>query len=347
MEHAMRGLLALAILTIPGVAIAQASPKPLFASDAPIRITIQGPISAISRKAAKSVEPEAATLTLTSPSESHPIQLSARGLSRRTGGICSFPPLRVEFAQRPAATSLFAGQKRLKLVTHCKDQGSFEQQLLVEYAAYPMLNVLTPLSFKARLATVDYAEPSGKVSTTRWGFFLEDSEDVGKRNGLAEARVGARISTAQLEPNQAALAALFEYMIGNLDWSMRAGPAGEPCCHNAKLFSGSGPNLVPVIYDFDYSGMVDRPYAIPPEGIKVRSVRERAYRGYCRHNQQVLAAAADFRSKRAAIEAVFSQIPAMAERTKSKALAYLGTYFEEIATDASVRSNLLKDCLGG
>lgn len=343
----MRGLLALTILAVPSVAAAQASPKPLFASDAPIRITVQGPIGAISRKAAKSVAPEAATLTLSAPTESHPIQLSARGLSRRTGGICDFPPLRVEFTRPPPATSLFAGQKRLKLVTHCKGQGTFEQQLLVEYAAYPILNVLTPLSFKARLATVDYAETSGKVSTTKWGFFLEDSDDVGKRNGLTEARVGARISAAQLEPRQAGLAALFEYMIGNLDWSMRAGPEGEPCCHNAKLFSGSGPNLVPVIYDFDYSGMVDRPYAIPPEGVKVRNVRQRAYRGYCRHNQQVLAAAADFRAKRGAIESVFSQVPGMAERTKSKALAYLGTFFADIATDDAVRANLLKDCLGG
>lgn len=343
----MRGLLALAILAVPSVATAQAAPKPLFASATPIRITIQGPIGAISRKAAKSVEPEAATLTLVTPSESHPIRLSARGLSRRTGGICDFPPLRVEFSQPPGAASLFAGQKRLKLVTHCKNQGSFEQQLLVEYAAYPMLNVLTPLSFRARLATVDYAETSGKVTTTKWGFFLEDSDDVGKRNGLSEARVGARIATAQLEPKQAGIAALFEYMIGNLDWSLRAGPAGEPCCHNAKLFSGAGSSFIPVIYDFDYSGMVDRPYAIPPEGIKVRSVRERAYRGYCRHNQQVIAAAADFRSKRGAIEAVFNQVPGMAERTKSKALAYLGTFFAEIATDDAVRANLLKDCIGG
>ena len=189
--------------------------------------------------------------------------------------------------------------------------------------------------------------PAAKSSTTQWGFFLEDLDDVGKRNGLAEARVGARISAAQLEPRQAALAALFEYMIGNLDWSLRAGPEGEPCCHNAKLFSGGGPSLIPVIYDFDYSGMVDRPYAIPPEGIKVRSVRQRAYRGYCRHNQQVLAVAADFRGKRGAIESVFGQVPGMAERTKSKALAYLGTFFADIASDDAVRANLLKDCLGG
>ena len=77
-----------------------------------------------------------------------------------------------------------------------------------------------------RLATIDYAEPGGKVSVTRWGFFIEDLDDVAKRNGLTEARVGDRISVAQLEPSQADVSPC-SYMIGNLDWSMRAGPQGE------------------------------------------------------------------------------------------------------------------------
>jgi len=163
----MRKLLALLVLAAPATALAQAAPKPLFASDAPIHIKVQGPIGNIARNAAKSTAPQSATLSMDSPTESHAIQLSARGLSRRTGGICDFPPLRVQFLQAPAASSLFVGQKRLKLVTHCNAQPRYQQQLLLEYSAYPILNILTPLSFKARLATVDYAESSGKVSVTR------------------------------------------------------------------------------------------------------------------------------------------------------------------------------------
>lgn len=343
----MTKLLALLVLAAPATALAQAAPKPLFASDAPIHIKVQGPIGNIARNAAKSTAPQSATLSMDSPAESHAIQLSARGLSRRTGGICDFPPLRVQFLQAPAASSLFVGQKRLKLVTHCNAQPRYQQQLLLEYSAYPILNILTPLSFKARLATVDYAENSGKISVTRYGFLLEEFDDVAKRNGLPESRVGARIEVPQLEPQQAALAAMFEYMYGNLDWSMRAGPQGEVCCHNAKLLAGPGGRHIPVIYDFDYSGMVDAPYAIPPKGIKVSSVRQRAYRGYCRHNTQALAVAAELRNKRAAIEAVYSQIPGLEDRTRAKALAYLSTFYRDIATDDAVRANLLKDCIGG
>lgn len=335
----------LLVIAAPAATLAQPAPKPLFADSAPIRIKVQGPISSIARSAAKTTAPQAATLS--SSGETYPIRLSARGLSRRTGGICEFPPLRVEFMQPPAATSLFKGQKRLKLVTHCRSGPGHQQYLLLEYAAYPIFNLLTPLSFKARLAQVDYAEPSGKVTVSRWGFFLEEFDDLAKRNGLPESRVGHIIPVAQVEPQQAGRVALFEYLIGSLDWSMRAGPQGEVCCHNAKLLAAPAALHVPVPYDFDYAGLVDAPYAIPPKGIKVRNVRQRAYRGYCRHNTQALAAAADMRAKRGAIEAVFSQVPGLEERVKRKALAYVGTFFEEIATDEAVRANLLKDCIGG
>jgi len=334
-----------ALATVSGAAVAQGSGKPLFSSGEPIHIVIQGPVGAIARRAADDVTPRPATLSVAGTSDSLPIQLSARGLSRRTGGICTFPPLRVEFPQPPGAGSLFAGQKRLKLVTHCQSSAGYQQHLLLEYSLYLVLNLLTPLSYKARLATVDYAESSGKVSTSRWGFFIEDLDDLAKRNGLTEARVGDRIASTQLEAQQAARLALFQYMIGNLDWSMRAGPAGEGCCHNNRLLTGQGPQLIPVTYDFDYSGLVDAPYAIPPEGFPIKSVKQRYYQGYCRHNPQVLAAAADLRAKRAAIEGVYSQVPGLADRTRSKALAYLGSFFDEIATDESVKAKILKGCI--
>ena len=338
--------LAMGLTAVSSAALAQSPPKPLFGSEAPIRFTIQGPVGSIARKAARSVEPEAAALSMTSPAENHPIRLSARGLSRRTGGICDFPPLRVEFTQPPAATSLFAGQRRLKLVTHCKSSAGHQQHVLLEYSAYLLLNQLTPLSHRVRLATVDYADANGKPMISRAGFFIEDLDDLARRNGLSEARVGDRISAAQLDPAGAARTALFMYMVGNLDWSMRAGPAGEGCCHNSRLLTG-GPALMPVPYDFDYSGLVDAPYAIPPQQIRVRNVRQRHYMGYCRHNNAVLAAAADYRAKRPALEGVFAQVPGLSDGSRRKALSYLGSFFNDIATDEAVRANLLKTCLAG
>ena len=69
--------------------------------------------------------------------------------------------------------------------------------------------------------------------------------------------------------------AVFQYLIGNTDWSVRF-------LHNIKLIGGNENSiLIPVPYDFDHSGIVYTNYALPAEELNLGSVRERRYRGYC------------------------------------------------------------------
>jgi hypothetical protein len=324
-------------------------PTPLFASDDMIRLTIRGPIGAVSRSGTRSSGPRPASLTLAAAvPETHAIMLSPRGITRRKPETCQFTPLRVEFTQKPAATSLFRGQRRLKLVTHCRSAASFQQILLLEYSAYRMFNLLTPLSFRVRLAQVDYVEEDGKPLISRLGFFIEDTDDAAKRNGMREAKVGDRIGVGQVSARDAARVAVFEYLIGNLDWSVIAGPAGEGCCHNSKLIGGAptaASGLVPLPYDFDFSGLVDAPYATPPDGLGVASVRNRRYRGFCVHNAQAEAATAEVSARRAELLAVFSQVPQLDERTRRKATAYLDGFFNRTG-DRNFAASMLRTCTG-
>jgi len=335
---------ALALLTSSG-ALAAEEAKPLFAGDAPIHFSITGPISMIASRAEGSTAPFPATISLGTADETYPITLSARGHARRNSNVCQFPPLRVDFNRAPAATSLFRGQKRLKLVTHCRQSPEFQKHLLLEYTAYRLYNVLSPISLRARLATVDYVDAKGGRTVSRFGFFLEDADDTAKRMNLREVQTGDRIAIAQLNPHEAARLALFEYMLGNLDWSTRAGAPGTGCCHNAKLLGSGQTNFLAVPYDFDYSGFVGSPYALPPEGIPVSSVKKRFYRGWCAHNGQALTVAAEMRGKRAAALAVLDQVSQLDERTRRGAAAYLDGFFKDIATDSDVTAKLLKTCI--
>lgn len=334
------GWLTAAVAALASSAQARA-PTPLFASDEPLRITIKGPISTLASRRASSFYP--ATLSLTGSAETYPINLSVRGITRLQGQTCDFPPLRVDFTQKPPQTSLFAHQRKLKLVTHCRRSATFQQKVLLEYAAYRLYNLMTPLSFRVRLLNIDYVDDSGKPYVSRVGFFIEDADDMAKRNDLFEPRFGERIAVSQLEARGAARFALFNYMIGNLDWSMRAGPAGDSCCHNGKLLAankgGSG-QLVPVPYDFDFSGLVDAPYALPPEVFKINSVRQRLYRGYCVHQNEARAVAADMSARRSQFTGLFSTIPGMDDRTRGNAAAYLAGFFRDLDSGKA-----LKDCV--
>jgi hypothetical protein len=338
----LRPLLWLALL-VAAPSAAQ-SPKPLFAADDTIRLTIRGPLSSIVRS--RSDSPVAGTLAVNG--EALPVTLSVRGITRRKSEVCDFPPLRVDFTRPPPASSPFAGQKKLKLVTHCRSTASFQQYLLLEYAAYRMFNVITPQSMRVRLASIDYQGDDGRPLVSRLGFFLEDVRDVAARNGMREIHAGELIPISTLSPAAAARYALFQHMIANHDWSMRAGPPGDECCHNAKLIGASGvaPGaVIPVPYDFDFSGLVSPPYAGPPAELAIDSVRDRLYRGYCVHNAQVAAAAAQLRALRPQLLAALTATPQLEQRTAQRAANFLDEFFRQIATDDSTNSKILKRCV--
>ena len=329
------------VLAAPAAAQGGAAAAPLFASDTPINITIRGPIKAVASK--RSDGPRQATLIDKATGTSYPVMLSARGITRKMSNICSFPPLRVDLQPRGPAGSLFEGQGRLKLVTHCKGSADFQQKVLLEYAAYRLYNALTPLSFRVRLANIDYVDESGRPETSRVGFFIEDIDDVARRNGAVRAHTAAMVPLAQIEPSAGARFAVFNYMIGNLDWSMRAGPPEEGCCHNGRLLAArpGATAYTPVPYDFDFSGLVDAPYATPPEGIKVSSVKQRLYRGYCAHNPHATAYATAMAAKQPQLVGILATVPGLDPKTQAKAAGYLEGFFKDVAA-----GKLLKTCIG-
>jgi len=334
------------VLSWAKAAIGADIPKPLFASDDVIDLTISGPITGLSRAEAAKPVPGVLKVQGSAP-ETLPIALATRGSSRKMPETCAFPPLRVEFTQKPGPASLFKGQKRLKLVTHCQSFDKFQQDVFLEYAAYRLYQALTPESFNARLAKIDYTSQNGHPIITRYGFFLEDIDDVAQRNGQVRLRGANHIASSQIDPESGARFALFQYMISNLDWAMTASqPGDENCCHNSRLIGAKGATtgLINVPYDFDLSGLVDAPYAVPPAGINVSNVRVRRYRGFCAHNEQAQAVAAGLAARRASLLGILDQTPQLGEGYRKRADAYLGIFFDEIASPEKV-TEMLKTCL--
>jgi hypothetical protein len=312
-------------------------PTPLFSSDAPVHVTLQGPMSSLVSN--HSETPRAATMTV--DGVTYPIALTPRGIFRKAH--CDFPPLRVELTRPAPPGSLFEHQHKLKLTAFCKKYEGFQQKVLLEYAAYRLYNLMSPLSFRARLASVDYLDENGRPYISRVGFFVEDVSDVAKRNGLKVAKMGALVPLQQIDPVSGARTALFEDMISNYDWSMHAGPAGEDCCHNTRLLTnGAAGSLLTVVpYDFDFSGLVDAPYADPPEGIPVETVRQRNYRGFCLHQSQASALAAQLSPLRAEFTSLFATIPGLEPREQAKAVNFIGGFFNDLDSGRA-----LKSCVG-
>ena len=342
-----RLLLWLAVLALGSpVLAANSGEKPLFASSDPIRITIAGPMSTLARNRAEMPRP--GSITVAGTSQQLPVTLSTRGITRRASDVCQFPPLKVRFTSPPPMDSVFAGQKSLKLVAYCRSAESFQQYVLLEYATYRMLNVLSPASFRVRLTQIDFVNDDGRPFITRYGFFVEDLDDVARRNTMRRAKLPDLIPISSLSPRHAALYAMFQDMIANHDWSMRAGPKGEECCHNAKLIAparGVAAGVVPIPYDFDFSGFVNAPYATPPDELHLSSVRQRQYRGYCIHNGEAYAVAAQMRASKPQMLAALNSTPGLQPATIQRATDYLSTFFDQIQSNDTLLAKVLKSCL--
>jgi hypothetical protein len=346
----------IAILAWSLASPAGAAESRLFSDQQPLQLVITGPFTELVRTAPKAPQPYPATLSVAEgagAAQTLPIQINARGLSRRTGGFCKFPPISLNFEKASAKPTIFRGQSKLKLVTYCQNQADYEQRIMLEYVAYRLYNVLTPISYNVRPAQVTYRTSDKDTGVTRFGFLVEDLGDLAGRNDVKKLKLTShQIKASQFDAKAAGRTALFEFMIGNLDWDFLAGPPNAECCHNARFVAPRETakaltGVVPIPYDFDYSGLVDAPYAIPPESLKIEHVTQRLYRGYCVSNDQMPAVIADFRAHRAEMMAVVEGDPRLNATFKAKTARFLDGFFTLLDDPGRVDSQILKRCRAG
>ena len=308
---------------------ANAESLALFASLDPLEVTLTGDFKAINKdRNQESKQRYPGTLKV--GEEELPVKFAARGHVRRMARTCDYVPLKVEF-EKPGPTSVFARQEGLKLVVQCAGGGDYEQYIYKEYLAYRIYNTLVPhQSFRARLAKVSYVDrASGKPAGNRVGMFLEDEGDVAKR---MEGRVVElqRLLFENLDSDALMPMMIFEYMIGNTDFSIYA-------LHNVRIVQRPDKSLHPVPYDFDFSGLVNAPYALPARGLLLKNVQERFYRGPCRRQEQVDPYVANFVAKRAHIQALPESIPGIDRRTRDETRDYINSFYSSIKSTKDVR----------
>jgi len=320
---------------------AEADARPLFQKAEPLEFTLTAAFKTIN----KDHNPESkvrysGVLTVAASDgtpRNIPVKLSARGHFRRMSRNCSEVPLRVEFPKDGLAGTPFEGQTTLKLGTGCEDSKEFQQITLREYLTYPMFNLVTPLSFRSRLAKATYVEDkSNKKSGPRYALFIEHENDVARR---AEGRVVElpRVQFKDLQEETLTRMMLFEYMIGNTDMSIYA-------LHNVRLVQKPDRTLLSVPYDFDLSGFVHAPYAIPDRNLGLRSVLDRLYRGPCRTAEEFETSAAAFRAKRTEMLGLVESLPDVEHAARSEMKEYLESFFRAIDKPSSVKKTFFDGC---
>jgi len=329
----------------------QASPypdvAPLFAEDTVLEVTIEAPMGAL-----MDVRPDKAYLdgsfTFTEADgieRKLGLKLRTRGNYRRARDHCDFAPIRLNFPKSQVKGTLFAGQDKLKLVTHCQNnKPKYEQLVLREYLAYRMLHELTPKSFAVRLMRITYIDIENEQSRTKLGFVIEDGDAVAKRNGMKLAKVGL-VTRDYLDPEQEHLIQVFAYMIGNTEYSVMRPEPNKNCCHNVDLMAPKGVSLyTPLAYDFDFAGFVNAPYAEPNPRYELRTVRVRLFKGDCKYDEQLQSTIQYFHEKKDRLYQIIDEQDLLTSVTAASVRKYIDTFYERIAEPADVQKWLIRRC---
>ncbi len=324
----------------------------LFAGTQPIAITLEGPFGdlAADHAAEPTYRPAALIWKDAAGAEVRiPLEVKPRGHSRRSDQACDFPPLRLNFPKGGPTGTPFSALKKVKLVTHCGPLGTeraqFTNRIQLEMLLYRVFNRISPSSFHVRPLDVTYVDTNhANKRGLHPGFLIEPEDVLATRLGTKVADV-VSIAPADLEPVQANLVEIFEFMIGNTDFSMLQGPKGSHCCHNIVLLAPASGLLLAVPYDFDSTGVVNPPYAAPVPALKIRSVRQRLYRGRCRPPESVEATLKVFRDARADITALFRDDARLDKDTKDKTIEYIDAFYTIIDDPAALADKVTSRCL--
>jgi hypothetical protein len=322
-------------------------PEKLFKSDETMDVSLTGPWRDLEKKSDEDrFWPAQLTYTDSNGQQlTIDIEVTPRGLTRRNK-ICDFPPLKLHFDKEKMKGTTFSGNNSLKLVTWCDDNKRYQDYNLKEYLAYRIYNLVTEKSFRVRSLNITWLDNASSAEPLqRFGFLIEDPDEVAKRNDMVKLEI-PRVSYARLDSLETSRYVLFQYLIGNLDWSAIGGLDEIKCCHNSRLI-GVAKNINPVYaipYDFDVAGVVDAHYALTPESLPVRRVTQRLFRGYCIHNDTLPQARDEFIALKTDIIGLYRDEARLSDKGRDKAVEFLEEFFETVSDPKDFQKDIIGKC---
>ncbi len=308
----------------PLSSVLSSAEKGLFESEDVLHITLKGNIRDVLNSRAGTPKSFPLSLSYSKQDSSKmivPVMVKTRGHFRRMKENCEYPPLLIEFGKKDAKpTGIFKEQSKLKLVMPCRE----EKYIIREWLVYKIYNLVTPKSFRARPVMVTLEDDGKKKPLSPfYGILLEEEKQMAKRN--KDIIVERKLVPQQTEAESFLSMAVFEYLIGNTDWSVNY-------LHNIKLLAPDSLGIATAVpYDFDHAGIVNAPYAHPAEDLEMKSVLERRYRGYCiKDLKEFEAVIAQYNHLKKDIYNIYTGCDLLEERYVKSTIAYLDEFYKTI-----------------
>ena len=313
----------------------------LYRSEAPLAITFRTNIKQIRRDKGDIPPWRWASLTYNDSAGKAvdvPARVRVRGIWRLKH--CEFPPIRLNFAGKDTKNTVFDGLDKPKLVNYCRDNDKYEQYMLQEAQLYRIYQLLTPNSHRVRVVRLTYVDSaSGKKEAERYAMIIEDPDQLANRL-MAKPIKTKGATVADMEPKELALAYMFLYFIGNLDFSFNG-------LHNTELLGTTDGRVLPIVYDFDYAGAVNTSYAVPPPNYDVPNVRTRKFMASCEISPEFPGAVNRLVEQKNAIYALYHDDigKLMSPSVVRETLEYFDDFYDQVKSQKDAELNIFRHCI--
>jgi hypothetical protein len=268
------------------------------------------------------------------------IGLRTRGIFRNQ--YCAFAPIELNIKKANFGYSDLDKVSKLKLVPQCSFNKVNEDYVLREYLAYKLFNVLTDTSFRVRLLTINYLDSKkDRKPIKQFGFIIEPMEMMTARLHCMPIK-SKTLNQKSIIPRVMDRLSIFNFMIGNYDWSV-------PGQHNVQIlkslnFDPTG-LCIAIPHDFDWTGLVNPPYAIPTEEVGTENVRERKFVGVCRSKEAFSKDLDIFLAKKEEFYKVINEFPYITQKVKKDIIDYLNGFFDQlVGKRENILYNLVNTC---
>lgn len=252
------------------------------------------------------------------------LEVAVRGKFRRR--TCAMPPLKLKFKKAGLRALGLNTHNDFKLVTHCTNDEAGQEAILREKLAYELYNTVNPTaSFRTQLINVTYVNTADGSTTTSAAILIEDTDELKNRLNTKNCKACYNLPANQVA--NAETVVLFQYMIGNSDFSTRM-------VRNLKFLKGDDGKVTAIPYDFDFSGLVNADYASGLPHYNETKVTDRTLIWEFEATAEFDAAAEQFMQLKDTLMNQVLDFDGLADASKKEMTKYLKGFFRQLKSQA-------------
>jgi len=249
------------------------------------------------------------------------IQIKTRGVYRSQK--CDNPPLKLKYYKKSLKGRKLNKNNEFKLVYPCRGGEEYKNYVLKEYLVYKLNNVLTDKSLRVQLIDLEIKDSLSNLEPIlEKGFLIEHREELIHRTGAIMSDVKC-MKPANVSPYDYTLFQVFQFFIGNTDWLL-------PTCKNCEIISLEGGVMVPIAYDFDFSGMVHTEYAVQRSSLPVKRVTDRFFLGHSKTMEELAPIFALFQEKKSELIQTVDDFEHLPKYERRKMIKYIQSFYKII-----------------